>query len=248
MRISTFAVLSVIAMTVFCNSQLIAGHHPDERKQIAGEEASVASGSETGGDVRLIPQSNYDMKAGLQSDAVRHPLAPPVKWPEPYAIALRTNLLHWAMATSNIGVEWRVTRKFGMKVDGGRTGQWKWDGENRVFKVWYVNPEIRWYMCDARRFYMGLGGTYGHFNVKLGSTGYQGDFYGGGLTIGYQMKLARRLSMDFNLGLGYTRYEYDSFTVIDNVRVYERRDLTRNWYGPTQVGISLFWRFGVCRY
>lgn len=74
--------------------------------------------------------------------------------------------------------------------------------------------------------------------------GYQGDLWGAGVTVGYQLRLSRRFSVDFNLGLGYTRCDYDSFKMIDGVRVYKDRNQSKNFWGPTQAGISLVWTIG----
>lgn len=162
---------------------------------------------------------------------------------EPYTFAIRNNLLHWVGGFLNAGAEWRINRSIGIKVDGGWSG-WEWKSGDRVYKNWYVNPEVRWYMGERRRWYMGVGGDYAQYNVKINHTGYQGDLYGGGITGGYQARLGRRLSMDFNIGLGYQRLEYDSFSVIQDTRVYKEKGLTKNWFGPTQAGVSLVWRFG----
>lgn len=75
-------------------------------------------------------------------------------------------------------------------------------------------------------------------------TGYQGKMWGAGLTVGYQLFFSRNFSVDFNLGLGYTRFDYDSFGMINGVRVYKKRDKTKNFWGPTQAGISLVWTIG----
>lgn len=77
-----------------------------------------------------------------------------------------------------------------------------------------------------------------------GDNGYQGKLWNAGLTVGYQLCLSRSFSVDFNLGLGYTRSEYDSFTTIDGVRVCKDHNKTKNFWGPTQAGINLVWTIG----
>ena len=64
------------------------------------------------------------------------------------------------------------------------------------------------------------------------------------MTLGYQLSLSRSLSLDFNLGLGYTRSAYDSFGMTDGVRIHKQQDGTKNFPGPTQAGISLVWTIG----
>lgn len=169
---------------------------------------------------------------------------------KPYCLAVRTNLLYDAFFTPTLGVEWRVNRNVGIKLDGSLA--WWGDQHGKVQKLWLLSPEVRWYLLDSKRFYVGVGGNYGEYNIYKGmlgclfsdDTGYQGKLYGGGLTVGYQLKLSRAWSLDFNLGLGYTRLEYDSFTVTNETRVYKDRDKTKSFWGPTQAGISLVWTLG----
>lgn len=169
---------------------------------------------------------------------------------KPYTLAVRTNLLYDAMLLPTIGVEWRINPSVGIKLDGSLA--W-WGGEtDKVQKMWLLNPELRWYLLDNKRFYVGASGTYGEYNIykyPLGNllkddTGYQGKLWNAGLTVGYQLYLSRSFSVDFNLGLGYTRSEYDSFTLTDKTRVYKERNKAKNFWGPTQAGISLIWTIG----
>lgn len=169
---------------------------------------------------------------------------------KPYCFAVRTNLLYDAFLTPTLGAEWRVNRNIGIKVDGSRS--WWGDEHGKVQKIWLVSPEVRWYLLDKKRFYVGLGGNVGEYNIYKGmlgglfsgDTGYQGKLYGGGVTVGYQLYLSRSFSLDFNLGLGYTHLEYDSFTISNQTRVFKDRDKTKNFWGPTGGGISLVWTIG----
>lgn len=174
----------------------------------------------------------------------------PIARTKPYCFAVRTNVLYDALLLPTLGVEWRLNRDLGIKLDGSLA--W-WGGEHgKVQKMWLLNPEVRWYLLRDKRFYVGASANYGKYNIykyALGGimskdTGYQGDLWGAGLTIGYQLYLSRRFSVDFNLGLGYTRSEYDSFRMIDGMRVYKDRNQSKNFWGPTQAGISLVWTIG----
>lgn len=168
----------------------------------------------------------------------------------PYHFAVRTNVLYDAMLLPTLGVEWRINPNIGVKFDGSLA--W-WGGETgKTMKVWLLNPEVRWYLLHNKRFYAGVSGSYGEYNIykyMVGNilskdTGYQGSLWSAGLTVGYQLYLSRCFSVDFNLGLGYVRSEYDSFGMIDGVRVYKDRDKSKSFFGPTQVGINLIWTIG----
>lgn len=163
---------------------------------------------------------------------------------------IRTNLLYDAFLLPTLGVEWHVNHHIGIKLDGSYSF---WGDENgNVQKVWLVSPEVRWYMLDYKRFYVGASGNVGEYNIYKGmlgglfsgDTGYQGKLWGAGLTVGYQLNLSRSFSLDFNLGLGYTRLEYDSFSILNDTRVYKEREKSRNFWGPTHAGISLVWTIG----
>ncbi|MCD8103013.1 MAG: DUF3575 domain-containing protein [Alistipes sp.] len=175
------------------------------------------------------------------------PMPAPAPVSEHAGVYLRTNLLYDALLTPTIGLEWRVNDHVGIKVDGS----WSHWGSThgRVQKIWLVSPEVRWYLLDTKRFYVGLGANFGEANIYKGiasvfssDTGYQGNIYGGGVTVGYNLALRKCLSMDFNLGLGVTHFSYDTFTVRGGYRVYQGRDLSKNFWGPTQAGVSLVWR------
>lgn len=148
-----------------------------------------------------------------------------------------------------LGAEWRINDRFGIKLDGSLSC---WSSKNgKVQKIWLLNPEVRWYLLSNRRFYLGVSGNYGEYNFykyPFGSffskdNGYQGRMWSTGLTVGYQLCLSYHFSVDFNLGLGYTRSEYDSFNIRESVRVYKERNRTKNFWGPTQAGINLMWTF-----
>lgn len=167
-----------------------------------------------------------------------------------YRFAVRTNVLYDAFLLPTLGVEWRVNRDLSVKLDGSLS--WWGGNHGKVQKMWLVSPEVHWYLLAKKRFYAGVSGSYGEYNLykyMLGSivskdTGYQGKLWNAGLTVGYQLYLSRDFSIDFNLGLGYTRSEYDSFGMTDGVRLYKERNRAKNLWGPTQAGISLVWTLG----
>jgi len=174
----------------------------------------------------------------------------PTALSKPYCFAVRTNLLYDAFLLPTLGVEWRVNQSIGIKVDGSRS--WWGDRHGKVQKIWLVSPEVRWYLLDAKRFYVGASANFGEYNIYKGmigsmfddNKGYQGKLWGAGLTVGYQLYLSRSFSLDFNLGLGYTNLEYDSFTISNETRVYQDRDKSKDFWGSTQAGISLIWTIG----
>ncbi|WP_317046306.1 DUF3575 domain-containing protein [Parabacteroides pacaensis] len=153
---------------------------------------------------------------------------------------LRANLLRWATLTPDLGVEWRIDRRWSVLLNGTWTS-WSWDGKNRRYALWEVSPEVCYYIGKEKRGYVGAMYHAGQFNYKLGDTGKQGDLMGGGVTGGYLLRLNRSLALDFSLGIGCTHAEYDKYAVTDGVRV-KRGKGNKNYWGVNHAGITLVWQ------
>ena len=196
------------------------------------------------------PQPEQQPQQQQATDPLAGLMADPVALVRPYYFAVRTNLLYDAFLLPTLGVEWRANRSVGVKLDV--SGSYWGNEKGKVQKMWLVSPEVRWYLLDSKRLYVSAGANIGEYNIykgMLGSlfsgdTGYQGKLWNAGVTVGYQLRLNRSLSLDFNLGLGYTRLEYDSFTVSNETRVFKERGKTKNFWGPTQAGVNLIWTIG----
>lgn len=164
-----------------------------------------------------------------------------------HRFAVRSNLLYDAFLVPTLGAEWRIDRHIGIKLDGSLS--WWGDKKGKVQKTWALSPEVRWHLTPGKRLYVGVGANYAEYNLykyRVGGafsddTGYQGTLWNAGLTVGYQLRLGKSWSVDFNLGLGYNRSNYDSFTLQNEVRVYKDHDKSKIFWGPTQVGITLVW-------
>lgn len=157
------------------------------------------------------------------------------------AFSLRLNLLRWATLTPDLGVEWRINRHIGILVGGSWTS-WSRDNKNRRYALWKVSPELRYYIGKQKRGFLGAMYHTGEFNYKPGDTGKQGDYQGGGITGGYTLPLNRSLWLDFHAAAGYTRAEYDKYTVTDGVRV-RQGGADKNYWGINQAGVTLVWKF-----
>ena len=157
-----------------------------------------------------------------------------------YHLSLRANLLRWATLTPDLGLEWRICPSWGIAVNGSWTS-WTWSDKDRRYALWEVAPEIRYYMGEKKAWYLGAMFKAGQFNYKISETGKQGDLMGGGITTGYQLRLNKALTLDFNLGLGYLNADFEKYEVIDGVRVRCGNE-TKNWCGPINAGVTLVWK------
>ena len=177
-------------------------------------------------------------KAAQQNTLTYTPSDPKIT--NDYHLSLRANLLRWATLTPDLGLEWRICPSWGIAVNGSWTS-WTWSDKDRRYALWEVAPEVRYYMGEKKAWYLGAMFKAGQFNYKLSETGKQGDLMGGGITTGYQLRLNKALTLDFNLGLGYLNADFEKYEVIDGVRVRCGNE-TKNWWGPINAGVTLVWK------
>ena len=177
-------------------------------------------------------------KAALQNTLADTPSE--TKITTDHHLSLRANLLRWATLTPDLGLEWRICPSWGIAVNGSWTS-WTWSDKDRRYALWEVAPEVRYYMGEKKAWYLGAMFKAGQFNYKLSETGKQGDLMGGGITTGYQLRLNKALTLDFNLGLGYLNADFEKYEVIDGVRVRCGNE-TKDWCGPINAGVTLVWK------
>ena len=205
-------------------------------EQRKAEEARLAAEPTVAG--RRERQKAEAEKAVLQN-ALAGTLSDP-KITNDYHLSLRANLLRWTTLTPDLGLEWRICPSWGIAVNGSWTS-WTWSDKDRRYALWEVAPEIRYYMGEKKAWYLGAMFKAGQFNYKISETGKQGDLMGGGITAGYQLRLNKALTLDFNLGLGYLNADFEKYEVINGVRV-RRGNETKDWWGPINAGVTLVWK------
>ena len=205
-------------------------------EQRKAEEARLAAEPTVAG--RRERQKAEAEKAALQNTLADTPSE--TKITTDYHLSLRANLLRWATLTPDLGLEWRICPSWGIAVNGSWTS-WSWSDKDRRYALWEVAPEIRYYMGEKKAWYLGAMFKAGQFNYKISETGKQGDLMGGGITTGYQLRLNKALTLDFNLGMGYLNADFEKYEVIDGVRVRCGNE-TKNWCGPINAGVTLVWK------
>ena len=205
-------------------------------EQCKAEESRLAAEPTVAG--RRERQKAEAEKAALQNTLAGTPSE--TKITNDYHLSLRANLLRWATLTPDLGLEWRICQSWSIAVNGSWTS-WTWSDKDRRYALWEVAPEVRYYMGEKKAWYLGAMFKAGQFNYKFSETGKQGDLMGGGITAGYQLRLNKALTLDFNLGLGYLNADFEKYEVIDGVRVRCGNE-TKDWCGPINAGVTLVWK------
>ncbi len=134
-------------------------------------------------------------------------------------VAIKSNLLYDAATVLNFGVELRFSPQWSMDISGNYAPFTFSD--NRKIKHWLIQPEVRYWFCEAFNGHFlalhALGGEYniGGVDMKVFPTNknyrYQGYMYGAGLGYGYQFILSKRWNLGLEAGAGIIHAEYDQY-------------------------------------
>lgn len=169
---------------------------------------------------------------------------------KPFYMAVKTNLLHDAVLIPNIGLEFHLGKGWSILADWN----YAWWHSDRVH--WYEQTyggdiELRKYFGKAAKqkpltgHHLGLYGQLMTYDIETGGRGYQATKWnwGGGISYGYSLPVAKRLNIDFTLGLGYIGGMYEEYLPQDTHYVWQATK-RRNYFGPTRAEISLVWLIG----
>lgn len=170
-------------------------------------------------------------------------------WNYPYTFALRTSFIFDALLIPTIGAEWRINSEFGIKWDGGLSN-WGSTTGKRLQRIQFMRPEARWYLGEKKNLYVGVSSNIGKYNIYKGvvgsiissDTGYDGNFWNVGACAGYLLDISQNFSIDFNMGLGYNKFKHDTFNMVNDTRIYKDLGKTKEFFGPTQICVSLVWK------
>lgn len=168
----------------------------------------------------------------------------------PFYMSLHTNMLYDLALVPNGGVEFYLGR--GWSVSGNwMYAWWKSDRKHNYWRIYGGDLAVRKYFGRLAKekpltgHHAGVYGGIVTYDFELGGRGYLGDRWSwhAGVEYGYALPIARRLNLDFSLGLGYLGGEYKEYLPIDDCYVWQATK-RRRWFGPTKAGIALVWLIG----
>ena len=175
-------------------------------------------------------------------------------------VAVKSNLLYWATATPNLGVEVALAERWTLEVAGGYN-PWTLQRENNhKAKHWLVSPEVRYWFCESfHGHFIGVNGNFTQYNISgmalpktfvefcsnapknenFKSARIDGWAVGAGITYGYQFILSRRWNLELTAGLGIWYTEYDRFES-RKCGLFEQA-VRKHAFGPTSLGVSFIY-------
>lgn len=158
-------------------------------------------------------------------------------------LALQTDLLWDVAMFPNLGAE--ITTGERTTVGIALMGAYKPYGMDT--KMLVAQPEWRYYFSGRpmNKYFFGIGGIAGFYDVTSGDKVYDGTCYGAGLTVGYVHKFGPRLNLDLHAGFGlvaYSRKEYymgDAYDRDYTIDGDNKTNASGYYLIPTRIGVSL---------
>lgn len=172
--------------------------------------------------------------------------------------ALKSNMLYDAALIPNLGMEFYVGKNISIY------GEWMyawWDRESRhrYWRIYGGDLGLRWWFGKKAHakpltgHHLGIYGGIFTFDFEFGDTGYLGGkphgtlrdrcLVNAGVEYGYALPVAKRLNIDFSIGLGYLGGHYIKYFPFDN-EYFRDKEYKIRFFGPTKAEISLVWLIG----
>ncbi len=182
----------------------------------------------------------------------------PVEEKKPFYMAVKSNLLYDVLAVPNVGVEFYLGDNWSV-VGQWMYGWWSKNSSHRYWRIYGGDLAIRkWFGKEAEEkpltgHHLGIYGQAFTYDFEWHGKGYMGGRPGGtlwdklnyaaGVEYGYSLPIARRLNLDFTIGLGYWGGQYYEYIPLDGHYVWQATK-NRHWFGPTKAEVSLMWLLG----
>lgn len=168
----------------------------------------------------------------------------------PWYAGVKTNMLYDALLVPNGGLEIYLGKNWSIDAYW-MYAWWKSDRVHDYWRTYGGDVELRkWLGSAAKRkpltgHHIGAYAQIVTYDFELGGRGYLADrwSYAAGVSYGYSLPVAKRLNIDFSIGLGYMGGEYKEYLPQDGHYVWQSTK-RRHWIGPTKAEISLVWLIG----
>ena len=180
--------------------------------------------------------------------------------PSKPVFALKTNLLYDAASIISLGFEIPLGQRFSLGVDAAFP--W-WQNRKNDLTIQMIGGTLEgryWFGNRADRepmtgFFGGVYAGAGYFDFQLGrltsGRGVQGDFYiMGGLSAGYAHKISKHLRLEYSLGVGYIRTDFQEYISVKDTKYGDIKAIPYPWNPkrtsgilPSKACVSLVWMF-----
>ncbi len=177
---------------------------------------------------------------------------------KPFYMAVKSNLLEDVLLMPNIGVEFYLGSRWSVGANW-KYAWWSIDSKAYFWRIYGGDVYVRKYFGSKAKekplqgHHIGIYAQAVTYDFCLGDKGIMGGVpggnifdglnYGVGVEYGYSLPIAKRLNLDFTIGLGYLGGQYQEYKPMDGCYVWQATK-HRHYWGPTKAEISLVWLIG----
>lgn len=181
---------------------------------------------------------------------------------KPIYMGIKTNIISDVFLIPNLGVEFYLGGNYSL-VANWMYAWWKNDNSHKYWRIYGGDIAVRrWFGREAASkpltgHHLGLYAQTLTYDFLWNDKGYMAGEPGGnifdranfatGVEYGYSLPIAKRLNLDFTLGVGYMWGKYYEYKPIDNCYVWQATK-KRHFFGPTKAEVSLVWLLGRNNY
>ena len=164
--------------------------------------------------------------------------------------AAKTNLLFDAALVPNLSLEWAFAPRWSVSGEYMHAW-WSSDRNHKYWRTYGGNVELRyWFGKKAAQkrltgHHVGLYAGALTYDFEWGGKGYLAKKWSTnfGVSYGYSAPIAKRLNLDFELGLGYFSGEYEEYEPKGDYYFWQTTK-NRKFFGPTRAEVTLVWLLG----
>ena len=198
-----------------------------------------------------VPVSQYEAyQDSIRRAAQQTEQAAPKVWKHNYYWAAKTNLLFDAVLIPNVSLEWAFAPRWSVSAEYMHAW-WKSDRSHKYWRTYGGNLELRyWFGKKAAQkrltgHHVGLYAGALTYDFEWGGKGYLAKDWSTnfGVSYGYSAPIARRLNLDFNIGIGYFSGKYDEYHPQGDYYFWDSTK-NRKFFGPTRAEVTLVWLLG----
>ena len=171
----------------------------------------------------------------------------------PLGVTLKTNLLGWGLAISNVEAEFDLCKHLSLAVPVYYSAL-NYGKSTIKFRTLAFQPELRcWINKNNTGFFAGAHFGLGYYNIAVdGLLRYQdhngtSPAIGGGISVGYRLPFSKKhnWNIEFIVGAGAYKLHYDTFYNVDNGRLVDTYKKT--YIGIDNAAINISYRFAYQR-
>lgn len=212
-----------------------------------------------------VPQLNISEKTvvpELNPSLAELPVPDNYKPCRPFYMDLKTNLVSDLLLIPHVGADFYIGKGWSINADW-MYGWWDKDVTHYYWRAYGGTVGVRrWFGSKAKEkpltgHHLGLFGGAVTYDFEKGGKGYMGGLphgtlwdrcnYTGGVEYGYSLPIARRLNIDFSLGLGFLTGKYYEYVPKNGLYIWQSTHRLR-YFGPVKAEVSLVWLIGCDNY